>query len=345
MNSSVNASTPPASTAQPPTPEPIFSALMGFQLTAALRTAIELDLFTAIASGAATAPAIAKAVQASERGVRILCDYLTVCQFLAKRGQEYTLVPVSALFLDRRAPTYVGSMARFLADPRLHRPIEDLTATVRAGRPEGKSVESNWDGWVEFARSMTPMMAPQAAFLAERFAGDEHGTVLDIAAGHGLFGLAFARRNPRLKVVALDWPAVLTVAKENASAAGVDEKRYQTLPGDALAVPFGEGYRFVLFTNFLHHFDRSTCEQLLRKAYAALEPGGQVVVLEFVPNEDRVTPPFPARFSLTMLAETQGGDAYTWPEYQQMCHAAGFAGPEIEPVPHSPQHVISARRE
>jgi len=129
------------------------------------------------------------------------------------------------------------------------------------------------------------------------------------------------------------------VAKSNAQAAGV-AGRYRALPGSAFEVEFGNGYDVVLLTNFLHHFDAATNEKLLRKVNAALKPGARAVTLEFVPNEDRVTPPVAAKFSLTMLAATDHGDAYTFPEYEKMFRNAGFSSSTIHPIPLAPEQVI-----
>ena len=149
--------------------------------------------------------------------------------------------------------------------------------------------------------------------------------MLDIAAGHGIFGITIAQRNPQATVVAVDWPRVLTVATENAVALGV-AARHTTVPGDAFTVDWGTGYDVALVTNFLHHFDIATCTAFLGKVHNALNKGGRVVVLEFVPNEDRVSPSFPAAFALSMLAETGSGDAYTMAELKSMSEAAGFHG-------------------
>ncbi len=336
---------PTRTQATPPSPEPVFAAMWAYQQTEALRAAIELDLFTAIGSGAAHPAALAERTRATERGVRILCDFLTIQGLLSKHDGTYELTPAAANFLDRRSPAFMGDMMRFIAGKEMQ---ADFRRLAQSARGEIKSTpevdEPNWRGWIEFARSMTPLMRPQSEFLASRFAPGAAGTVLDVAAGHGLFGIAFARHNPDLNIIALDWPEVLTVAKEHAAQAGLDASRYRTLSGSALEIGFGENHRFVLLTNFLHHFDSATCERLLRKAQAALQPGGQVVVLEFVPNDDRVSPPFSAAFSLTMLASTPRGDAYTWQELLRMLQAAGFDEPTIEPVPHSPQSAICARR-
>jgi hypothetical protein len=96
----------------------------------------------------------------------------------------------------------------------------------------------------------------------------------------------------------------------------------------------------VLLTNFLHHFDPQTCESLLRKVHASLAEGGRAVTLEFVPNEDRISPRIPAAFSMMMLGSTPSGDAYTFPELERMFKNAGFAHSELHQLPASPQQLI-----
>ena len=166
-------------------------------------------------------------------------------------------------------------------------------------------------------------MRPPAQGIAQLLASDPPRRVLDIAAGHGLFGITLAQKFPEANIVALDWAAVLAVAQENASKAGV-ESRYTQLPGSAFEVDFGKDYDVILVTNFFHHFDPPTCEQLMKKIHSALTPGGRCVTLEFVPNDDRVSPPISATFAMTMLASTPAGDAYTFAEYDRMFRAAGI---------------------
>ncbi len=334
-------------TASMPSPEIIFTTMSGYQRSAALGSAIDLEIFTAIDEGAHTVAAIARRCVASERGTRILCDYLSIVGLLQKVDASYRLAPESAMFLSKRSPAYLGTTARFLlrADV-IKRNFEGLTDAVRRGgvAPEGNTVSDDNPLWIEFARSMMPMMTPAAQGIADLIASapPAHQKVLDIAAGHGLFGITIARRNPLAQIVAVDWKQVLTVAEENARSAQVQD-RYRTLPGDAFKVEFGSGYDVALVTNFLHHFDPQICTSLLRKVYAALRSGGRVAVLEFVPNPDRVSPPIPAAFSLTMLAGTPSGDAYTLAELRQQLENAGFRNVAAHPLP-APQTVLLAEK-
>jgi predicted nicotinamide N-methyase len=336
------------SAAQQPSPQLFFQTINAHQRTEALKAAIELEVFTAIGEGNSTAPQIANRCQTSEKGMRVLCDYLTVMEMLTKQGNNYALTLDSATFLDKRSPAYVGGAVEFLCSPLLTEGFKHLAEAVRRG---GTALEN--DGtvgpdnpvWVNFARGMAGLMSMPAQMMAKLVDPnpDRKLKILDIAAGHGLFGIAFATNNPQAEITALDWKAVLEVAKENAQKAGVAD-RYQTIEGSAFDADFGSGYDLVLLTNFLHHFDPPTCETLLRKAHGALADGGRAVTLEFVPNDDRVTPPDAAGFSLVMLAGTPSGDAYTFAELDRMFGNAGFSRSTMYPLPPTIEQVVISEK-
>src|SRR5207245_8985260 len=171
--------------------------------------------------------------------------------------------------------------------------------------------------WVTRARAVAPLTTVSAGFIAD-VAWAKEGKpckVLDIAAGHGMFGITIAKQNPNAHITAADWAPVLAVARENAVAAGVAD-RVAFRPGSAFEADLGEGYDIVLLTKIFHHFDMETCEKLMSRVHAALKPGGKAITLEFVPNEDGVSPPTAAAFSLIMLAGTDAGDAYTFSQYE-----------------------------
>ena len=340
-------------TQQPTGPSPVlfFDTINAYQRTAVLKGAIDLDVFTAIGEGDVTTDAIARRCGAAPRGVRVLCDYLVTMGFLAKSGERYALTPDAAAFLDRRSPAYMGGATEFLLSPTITASFADVAGAVRKGGtvlPQGGTVAPEHEVWVRFARAMAPMMAPAAEALARLVMQSGAGAagpmrVLDVAAGHGVFGIAVARANPAARVTALDWPAVLEVARENAARAGVAD-RFDTLPGDAFTADLRGPYDVVLLPNFLHHFDAAAIERLLRRVREALAPGGRVVTLEFIPDDDRVSPPPAATFAMVMLASTPAGDAYTFREYEAMFRAAGFARNDRHEVPGTPQRAIVSSR-
>ena len=325
-----------STTTAQPSPQLFFETMFAYQRTAALKAAIELDVFTAVGDGAHAVPDVAARCKASQRGIRILCDNLTIMGFLTKSGSTYELTPDSALFLTKRSPAYLGVASEFLASARTIRGFEGLTEIVRRGTipQDANTVREENAVWVQFARAMAPTMTPQADAIADALGVDTAGPlrVLDIAAGHGMFGIVIAKRNRAAEIVAVDWAPVLAVAAENARAMGVGG-RFRALEGDAFTVDYGTWFDIALMTNFLHHFDRHTCVDLLQKTAAALKTGGRIAILEFVPNDDHVSPPLAAGFSMTMLGGTPGGEVYSFSEHRAMLAEAGFKDVTMHPLP------------
>jgi ubiquinone/menaquinone biosynthesis C-methylase UbiE len=329
-----------------PSPDLIFDTLTAYQKTAAVKAAIDINLFTALADGPSTAAQLATSCGAAPRGVRILCDYMTVLGLLQKSGEKYNLTQDSAAFLSRKSPAYLGGATEFLLSDHLTSAFSHLTEAVRKGgtaEPQQGSVTPEHPMWVTFARAMGGLMTRGAEGLADLLPLDAKSSakVLDVAAGHGVWGITLARKYPQVQLVALDWSPVLKVALENARAAGI-ANRFRTIEGSAFDADLGADYDVVLIPNFLHHFNMADCIRFLKKAHAALGPGGKVAIVEFVPNPDRITPPQAAGFSLVMLATTPEGDAYTFDEYANMLAEAGFQAPTAHPLQGSVNQALIA---
>jgi len=223
-----------------------------------------------------------------------------------------------------------GMMALFLGDP---------ATFVRNGGSIGLANNApDHPIWVKFARAMGPSRFPLASRIASELAAFSPRKALDVAAGHG-FGIAIARALADAQITAVDWHAVLSVARENADAAGVSG-RYHTLGGSAFDTDWGSGFDLVLLANFLHQLDPDGCVTLLRKARRRLVSGGRAVAVEFLLNEDRVSPRFSAMFAFQMLGSTPQGEAYTAREFEDMGRAAGFASVMAKPLPPTPQSLI-----
>jgi ubiquinone/menaquinone biosynthesis C-methylase UbiE len=319
-----------------PNPLLIFDALNGFSRATALKAAIELEIFTLIGAGAVTAVELAKRAQTSQKGMRILCDFMVIQGFLTKQDGTYGLTRDSAVFLDKKSPAYMGSIAFFLVHPVHIANYMDVTGAVRKGGAVSGHGNMGPEApiWVDFAKFMAPVSAMGSAALAQIVnTPGQAMKVLDIAAGPGAYGIAVAKLNPKAEIYGLDWKNVLELSMEHARRAGVGD-RYHGIAGSAFDVDLGSGYDLVLLPNFLHHFDHATNVKLLQRVRAALKPGGRVATVEFVPNDDRITPPMAAGFSMMMLGSTEGGDAYTFKELEAMFRDAGFGestAQELEP--------------
>ena len=227
-----------------PSPELLFDTMTAYQRTGVLKAAIELDVFSKIGNGNQTPQAIAQSCGVAERGARSLCDYLVVIGFLTKEDGRYDLTRDSAVFLDKSSPAYMGRAIEFLLSPMLEDAFSNIAGAVRKGGtilPEEGSVSAANPVWVKFARAMASMtlMPAQAVAGMTGAEGASALRVLDIAAGHGMYGIAFALKNDNAEVTALDWPAVLEVAQENARAAGVID-RFKTIEGSAFEAVSGQ---------------------------------------------------------------------------------------------------------
>ncbi|MGB0910025.1 MAG: methyltransferase [Nitrospirales bacterium] len=326
-----------------PSPQRIFETINGHQKSAILKAGIDLHVFTAIAEGNYSVEALSNRCSASQRGMRMLLDGLTILGFLEKFDSQYSLTPDSEAFLVETSPAYMGGPVEFLLSAPLYDGFRYLTQAVQNGGTaldeKGTTAEEHPE-WVTFARAMVPMMMGPAKWIAHylQTKGESIGKVLDIAAGHGMFGIEIGKVFPDARIIGLDSAPVLVVAKDNAAIAALED-RYQTIVGSAFDVEFGSDYDVILLPNFLHHFDTDTCTSLLQKVHTALKPDGRVLTVEFVPNDDRVSPAS-ADFALIMLVTTPAGDAYTFSEFDTMFCAAGFPRSEIFSVPESNEHVL-----
>ena len=322
-------------------PDLFMDAVLAYQNTAAIKAALELDLFTEIAKGNATAEKIAQATGAAVRGIRILCNCLVARGHLEKQHDQFRLTPSTAAFLARSAPSWMGGVAEYLAAPEMiDLLLGDPAVYVRNGGSVGLANNApDHPIWVKFARAMGPSRVPLAKKIASEVAPLSPREVLDVAAGHGMFGIAIAQTVADVRITAVDWQAVLSVARENAEAAGVSG-RYRTLAGSAFDADWGNGFDLVLLANFLHQLDRDGCVTLLRKARKSLSSGGRAVAVEFLLNEDRVSPRFSAMFAFQMLGSTPRGEAYTVREFEEMGREAGFGKLIAKPLPPTPQSLI-----
>jgi ubiquinone/menaquinone biosynthesis C-methylase UbiE len=322
---------------------PVFDIAIAYQQTAALIAAVKLDIFTIIGTGIMSPDDIASRADASPRGVRILCDYLTVLGLLRKQDKNYALTYVARTFLDETSPFARGKIVDFIAAPEMIDLLfRDPVSYVRNGGSSGlANVAPDHPVWVRYAKAMVPFAAANAKRVAAYVAAFSKPpyTVLDIAAGHGLYGIEVAKVLPEALITAVDWGPVLAVATANAQAAGVAD-RFRVIAGSALDLDWGADYDLILLPNFLHHFDAETCTSLLRKVKLTLAAEGQALGVEFVPNEDRVSPSIAVTFAFWMLATTPGGDAYTAGELDEMARNAGFRGATTRPLVPAPECLI-----
>jgi len=319
----------------------VYDISLSYQKTAAMTAAIKLDLFTIIGDNCLTAGQISDAAGSSLRGIRILCDFLCVIGLLEKNGVVYRLSADARMFLDRKSPYCLADITDFLAAPEtVSLVMNDPASYVLKGGATGLSnISPDNPVWLKFALAMVPFASVTAkrtaAYISNR--GMQPRRVLDIAAGHGLFGIAVANVIETASITAIDFSNVLEIARRNADSAGLHD-RYGTINGNVFEVEWDGKYDLILLPDILHHFDMNKCICLLNKSKESLSAGGAVFVIDIMPNSDRISSPEQAAFAFLMLATTPDGDAYSCDDYGTMAKQAGLtlAGSiQLLPTPHT----------
>jgi ubiquinone/menaquinone biosynthesis C-methylase UbiE len=321
--------------------------LFAFVKSGLLRTALDLELFTHIAHGRRTAAEIAAAAQADLRAVSIVLDALVAQGLLTKEGAQYGLDPLVETMLVKDSPAYAGAFTRITLNPRLWSAIGQLTEIVRSGRvPETMVDVPEHEFWVEFSEASEGISQIGANAVADQLALDPErpAELLDVAVGSGMYGFTALERYPHARLTSLDWSNVLAHARRVAERRGVAD-RVTWLPGSAFDAPLPTAhFDAIIMSHFLHHFSLDQNATLLRRLFAALKPGGQLLVHEFVPDDARAAHEPALLFAVIMLATTAQGNSYTFAEYRRLLEETGYRDVSCTAVPVGGSSVLTARR-
>jgi SAM-dependent methyltransferase len=321
--------------------------MFAFMRSATLKAAVDLDLFSHVAQGRDTPAELAAAVGTTERAVRIMLDVLAVHGLIAKQHGRYALGPVAEMLLVRSSPAYAGDFTRVAGSRHVWDAVGRLAETARSGEPAAAMVETaGHEFWEEFSEASYGASQLPAGVIAGLLDLDETpaAEVLDVACGSGAYGIAVLARFPDARVTALDWENVLDHTRRFATRAGVGA-RMTWLAGSAFDVPLPPAtYDAILVSHFYHHFSAAENVALTRRLFAALKPGGRLVVHEWVPDDARAEHRLALEFAVVMLATTRAGDAYTLAEYRRMFTAGGFGEPSVHVVPGLGSQVLIVRR-
>jgi SAM-dependent methyltransferase len=330
----------------PLSPAVIMEDLTGAWRSRTLVAAVELDVFSQIAEGKRTAKDVAEAAGASPRGMAYLLDALTAIGYLRKTGSRYNLQPVSAMFLVRRKTAYMGAIAQAMS--LTWDAWKDLTQVVRSGRSaEAVNVaEKGKEFFPKLVASIFPGNFAASSAAVSRLPEKERRKIhriLDVAAGSGAWSLAFAKAIPQARVTTVDFSEMTPITREFAEKLGV-AARYEYHEGDLRQLDFGhDAYDLVILGHIVHSEGEKHGKELLQKSYAALRPGGKLLIAEYVPNDARTGPAMPLLFGLNMLLQTEEGNVFTLREYRAWLKAGGFRKVATIPVP-PPSTVILATK-
>jgi SAM-dependent methyltransferase len=321
-------------------PDEIVLPLRAFMESRILLTALELDVFTAVGTGAA-ASAVASACGSATGATERLLDALVSMGFLEKREGVFANTPLTARFLTAGAPDDTRDSLRH--NVNLWRRWSTLTEAVRAGHAVGvEEMAHRGDDWtVPFIAAMHKGAVQRAPLVVQAVGAEGVRRMLDVGGGSGGYSIAFARASATLRAEILDLPTVLPIAEGHVAEAGLTE-RIAARAGDLRTDDLGSGYDLVLLSSICHMLGPGENRDLLSRAARALAPGGRVVVSDFVLDADGTGPRQAALFSINMLVGTPSGRSYRESEYRAWLEEAGLVGIERVRLP-GPAHLIIGR--
>jgi len=331
----------------PVTPERIYQFAWGYAPPLALEAAIRHHVFDVLDGGPKSLHEIHEATGASKRGLAGLLNFLAGLDFLRKDGQgNYSLSPESAAFLVSTKPEFQGGLIRHTSEQLLPNWLH-LNQVVATGRP-AISVNRQGPGsdfFHEFVNDIFPMSYHVARELAAHL--DLHSlggpvSVLDLAAGSGVWGIALAQSSARVRVTAVDWPGVISVTRSTVARFGLSE-RFSFHEGDLLEAGFGSGHNVATLGHILHSEGMDRSKELLKKTFRALACGATIAIAEFLVNAERTGPLNGLTFALNMLVNTDSGDTFSFEEIGGWLREAGFVDARTLAT-HGPSPLILATK-
>ena len=318
------------------TPDRLMQMSWGYAPPLIIEAAVKHRLFDLLSASPKTAPQLAREACASVRGVTAICNALVGLRLLARVRDRYTLTPESATFLVSHNPAYHGAFFHHISTQLIPKWLA-LDKTVRTGRPAA-AVNSEKMGAVfftKFVEAIFPLSYSAAKALGKHLGipkATQPVSVLDLAAGSGVWGIALAEQSPQVHISAVDWPPVLAVTEKIARRHGVGD-RLTMIPGDLLKVRFGKNHQVATLGHILHSEGRARSRKLLKKTFDALAPGGTIAIMEFLVDHDRADPLVSLLFAVNMLVNTKEGDTVSFEEISGWLREAGFKKSRLLKVP------------
>jgi hypothetical protein len=319
-------------------PDAILQLGLGFWGSKTLLSAVELGVFTELGRGPLNAESLRDRLNLHPRGASDFFDALVALGMLERKDGRYGNTPAGDVFLDRAKPSYIGGLLE-MANARLYRSWGDLTPALKSGEPQNESKEAQ-DTFAElysdparlkqFLSAMTGISMAAARSLAQQFPWNKFKNFVDVGGAQGCVPVQLALAHPHLTGGEFDLPVVGPIFDEYVQSFGLAHRlRFQS--GNFFDDPL-PGAEVIIMGHILHDWDLEQKQDLIAKAYAALPPGGALIVYDAIIDDDRRRNAFGLLMSLNMLIETQGGFDYTGADCRGWMRDAGFKGTRVEPL-------------
>jgi len=321
-------------------PSPILHTAFGFWNSKVLLSAVELKLFTVLRDRKLTGAELAREIGLHRRGISDFFDALVAMKFLDREGEgetsRYSNTPLTALYLDRESPRYIGGILEML-NGRLFKFWNDLPEALQTGKPQNETkhgdkgmfeeLYSDPDRLEQFLGGMTGLSRLNFEAFAERFDFSRYKTLCDVGGATGLLSIEVAKRHLQMKCISFDLPVVEPIARRSIAAAGLGD-RVTTASGDFFSDPLPKA-DVLTMGMILHDWNLERKKQLIRAAYEALPVGGAFVAIEALIDDARRENIFGLLMSLNMLIEFGDAFDYSGADFKGWCREAGFKRFEV----------------
>ncbi|HWM25716.1 MAG TPA: methyltransferase [Chthoniobacterales bacterium] len=329
-------------------PSPILQTAFAFWSSKVLLTAVQMEVFTILRDRKLTGAELAGEINLHPRAINDFFDALVAMKFLEREGDSesvsragepaarYSNTPLTALYLDRNSPRYIGGILEML-NGRLFKFWNDLPEALRTGKPQNETKDGGKGVFEElyaeparleqFLGGMTGLSRLNFEIFAEKFDFSRFKTLCDVGGATGLLSAEVAKRHPHMRCVSFDLPAVEPIAVRSIAAAGLRD-RVSTASGDFFADPLPKA-DVITMGMILHDWNLERKKQLIRAAYEALPAGGAFVAIEALIDDARRENLFGLLMSLNMLIEFGDAFDYSAADFQTWCREAGFRRFEV----------------
>ncbi len=304
------------------TPADLLQLSGSYWSVCALHAGVKLDVFTPLAEYQLTAAELSDKLKSDSRGLGMLLNSLVALGLLDKIGDIYSVTPFSSEYLVKTSPNYLGHIIKhhhYLMSGWAH-----LDQAVINGGPlrQSASHANDQDERESFLMGMFNLAMLLAPKVAQVVNLEKRSRLLDLGGGPGTYAIHFCRRNPQLTAVIYDLPTTRKFAEQTVTRFGLAD-RITFQEGDFDVDQISQRFDVAWLSHILHGEGPDGCAAILKKAVAALEPGGMIMVQEFILDNTLDAPLFPALFSLNMLLATPQGQAYSQGQLFEMLKLAG----------------------
>jgi len=325
---------------------PLLGMLYAYQDSALLMGSHELGVYDVLADEPLSSGEVAHRLGSAPRSTMLLLNACVAIGLLQKSGAKYSNSPLADAFLVKGKPGYLGRVVT--KEQEFYGPWRKLPSAVRADEaqlpPMHQRLQEQPATARNFLLALHDLALLNGSALPEYVDLAGRRRLLDVGGGVGSYSILLAQRNPQLEVVVLDLPGVRELAEQTIASYGLSE-RMSFQEGDFNASCRGKEYDAVLLANILHDNTEDACRELLRKSREALAEGGQIIITEFYLDEDGVSPPVSAIFSVLMMLENRGAAEYPANTILEWLAEAGFKDAVAHKLPQpSPMVVLAARK-